>query len=145
MNVNFGISPRLYPFIFIWLLMAFGCQSKKTLSNSTLILRIVLNGQHMTPVGHSIQSVPFYQTDTSQPIYKAVLFDKNDKKIGTVLFEESIFWGNSKVYSLAFPLYHHLHRIVVYKLDASSGHITNKNHDVVLNWIVPPDSNPPKR
>lgn len=130
----------LFAFIAVVILITTGCHSKSAVTEASLDLQVSLNGQNMVPVGHKIRNIPYYRTDTSQPIYEAVLLDEKDDKIGTVLFGESIFWSKKNVFTLTFPLYKSLHRIVLYKLDSSSGHITNKNHEVVLNWIVPPDN-----
>lgn len=131
------------PVILSAVLFLTGCHNPKSVTGSTLILHVTFYEQQIIPVGHDIRQQPYYRNETSTPVYKAVLLDTLNKQLGTVLFDKSIFLGNGKIYDLAFPFYDSLHRIVLYELDPGSGHITNKDHNVVLNWVLPPEKAPP--
>lgn len=142
LKANYEHHTSFWPiFISVFLLLT-GCNSPKSVTNSTLILHVTFNEQQITPVGHNILQQPYYRNETSTPLYKAVLLDNTNRQIGTVLFDKSIFLGGGPDYDLVFPYYNSLRRIVLYKLDPGSGHITNKDHDVVLNWVVPPQKDP---
>jgi len=118
------------------LALATACSSKTKLSDRTLTLEVKRSGNKLDYVKHSIKKQPFYPYDSNAPLYKAVMYSKKGEKLGTFLFGKIFFMNKGSIHQLTFPYYSNLHRIVIYELDSSSGHITNKNKQVALNWMI---------
>lgn len=114
--------------------------NKEILSNETLVLTVSRNGNNLNFAGKRIEKKPFYSYKSGSPMFEAELYDKQGKKLQTVLFGKIFFIGKGPDYQLTFPFYKNLDHITIYWLDSSSGHITNKDKQVALNWTYDPGS-----
>jgi hypothetical protein len=117
------------------LVLLTACNSRTKLSNNTLTLDVKIQGDTLEYAGHKVTKQPFYEYDSNAPLYKAIIYNKKGRKLGTFLFGKVFFINKSMVHQLTFPYYANMNRIVIYKLDSSSGHITNKNKQVALDWV----------
>lgn len=125
-----------YLFI-LWTLLAFqACNNgnKEVISKKTLVLSVTRAGNDLTYAGYRIEKRPFYSYKSGSPLYEAELFDHQGKNLQTVLFGKIFFIGNGPEYQLTFPYFKNLDHILIYRLNPGSGHITNKDRQVALNW-----------
>lgn len=129
------LSPWLTVFGLLILLSA--CNSRVKISNRTLILNVKRTGNQLKYVNHKVKKIPYYEYHSNEPLFKGVVYNSNGKKLGSFLFGNIFFMNKGTVHQLTFPDYPGLHKIVIYKLNSSSGHITNKNKQVALSWILP--------
>jgi len=118
------------------LVLLTACNSRTKLSDKTLTLDVKRDGNALEYVNHEVTKQPFYEYDSNTPLYKAIIYNKKGGKLGTFLFGKVFFINRGTVHQLTFPYYANMNRIVIYKLDSSSGHITNKNKQVALNWVI---------
>jgi len=118
------------------LVLLTACNSRTKLSDKTLTLDVKRDGNALEYVNHEVTKQPFYEYDSNAPLYKAIIYNKKGGKLGTFLFGKVFFINRGTVHQLTFPYYANMNRIVIYKLDSSSGHITNKNKQVALNWVI---------
>ncbi len=118
--------------------------NKETLSNKTLVLSVSRDGNKLNFAGKRIEDKPFYSYKSGTPLFEAELYNHQGKKIHTVLFGKIFFIGKGPLYQLTFPFYKDLDHLIIYRLDSSSGHITNKDKWVALKWSFNPNSSDQK-
>lgn len=126
--------PKLFIFIAVLAFEACNNGNKEILSKKTLVLSVTRAGNNLKYAGYSIEKRPFYSYKSGSPLYEAQLFDHQGKNLQTVLFGRIFFIGTGPKYQLTFPYFKNLDHILIYRLDPGSGHITNKDRQVALNW-----------
>ena len=123
----------------ITLIQSCNSGNKDIITEKTLILSVSRDGNNLKFTGKRIEEKPFYSYKSGTPLFEAELYNKQGKKLHTVLFGKIFFIGNGPDYPLTFPFYKNLDHIIIYRLDSSSGHITNKDKQVALKWTYNPD------
>ena len=83
-----------------------------------------------------------YQHSPQQGNYQAHLLDEKQKIIQEVTFERFDFSSSSNTvsnqkFTLELPLTAELSKIVIYRLDGSSGHYRLMTNDPLLKWTLP--------
>jgi hypothetical protein len=123
------------------LMLSTGCSGNEGgTAASTLMLQVREQpGGSWAVQGYSYRDDPYHSGSGNAPLFQADLLDRQGKILTSVYFEKAFFGGDS-LHTLPFPALPELARIVIYRLDSSSGHITNRNHDTVLSWAVPVDT-----
>ncbi|HKI44743.1 MAG TPA: hypothetical protein VKA08_05330 [Balneolales bacterium] len=124
------------PICLLILLMA-GCQGQDQVSSKTLLLTISSQDGNWTVTSHLLTDHPYYSSSANAPIYQADLRDASGKVIRSVFFGKEYINTGGEEFKLPFPSLKQAKKIVIYRLNSSSGHITNKNRDKVLTWEVP--------
>ena len=108
--------------------------NKEIVSDKTLVLSVRRDGDNLKFAGKKIEDKPFYSYKSGTPLFEAELYNHKGKRIHTVLFGKIFFIGKGPAYPLPFPFSKDLDHIIIYRLDPSSGHITNRNKLVALKW-----------
>lgn len=133
----FTLETGVWFALMITIMTGCGNNSHQQVSKSTLIMNVSVNGNHLKYVSHHIQKRPFDSYHSGNPLYEADMFSSDGHKLYTTFFGKIFFMGKGPVYQLTFPYYKNLHRITIYRLDSSSGHITNRDDRIALTWIYP--------
>lgn len=123
--------------ILMFLLLLTACQGQDQVSSKTLMLTISTQSGKWMVSSYSHVDQPYYAGSTNEPIYQADITDAQGKVISSLFFGKEYLNTGGKEFQLPFPSLKKMQRIIIYRLDASSGHITNKNRDKVLDWKVP--------
>ncbi len=118
--------------------------NKDILSKKTLVLSVNRDGNNLKYSGQHLENRPFYSYKSGTPLFEAELYNHQGEKIQTVLFGKIFFIGKGPGYQLTFPFYKDLDHIIIYRLDPSSGHITNKDKQIALRWTYKPDTSSQK-
>lgn len=115
-----------------------GCQGKGPLTTKTLILNISSVDGNWKVDSYSDTERPYYHSSANAPVYQGDMLDNSGKVLRSVFFGKEYINSGGEVFQLPFPSIDKAKTIVIYRLDSSSGHITNKNQDKILEWKVPP-------
>jgi|GEM_PF-2162060 len=114
-----------------------GCQGNGPLTSKTLILNVSADKGSWKVESYSNIKRPYYHSSANVPIYQGDMLDSSGKVLKSEFFGKEYIKGDGKVYQLPFPSLDKAKTIIIYRLDSSSGHITNKNEDKILEWEIP--------
>ena len=117
--------------------MLTACHSNEPLTTETLILNVSsVNGKWKVDSFSNIKR-PYYNSSANAPVYQGDMLDGSGKVLKSVFFGREYLKSDGNVFQLPFPSLNEAQTIVIYRLDSSSGHITNKNQDKVIEWKIP--------
>lgn len=122
--------------IWLFVIILAGCQGHDKISSETLMLTISTQNENWEVVSSQRINQPYYTSSANAPIYQADMLDGSGHVIQKVFFGKEFFAGSGNEFKLPFPELKRAQQIIVYRLDSSSGHITNKNRDKVLDWRI---------
>jgi len=124
-------------FICCILMLFTACEGREKVTSQTLTVTITSKNGQWKVLSSSKTRRPYYHSSANAPVYQADLMDQSGKLIRSVFYGKAFVKNDSSEFTLPFPAFAKAHRIIIYRLDASSGHITNKNRDKVLDWTIP--------